>query len=120
MSNVEVFEATRTGPNSRKRKQETGYRAPDRIRVAAYVRVSTDDDEQLGSFESQKKYYEEKIKLLERKNKALEDKVSASDALISTQERLIAAKEEVIIAQRQLIAEKNKTIQFLESTQKGN
>ena len=61
MSNVEVFEATRTGPNSRKRKQVTGYRAPDRIRVAAYVRVSTDDDEQLGSFESQKKYYEEKI-----------------------------------------------------------
>ena len=61
MSNVEVFEATRTGPNSRKRKQMTGYRAPDRIRVAAYVRVSTDDDEQLGSFESQKKYYEEKI-----------------------------------------------------------
>lgn len=55
MSNVEVFEATRTGPNSRKRKQVTGYRAPDRIRV------STDDDEQLGSFESQKKYYEEKI-----------------------------------------------------------
>lgn len=32
----------------------TGYRAPDRIRVAVYVRVSTDDDEQLGSFESQK------------------------------------------------------------------
>ena len=61
MSNVEVFEATRTGPNSRKRKQVTGYQAPDRIRVAAYVRVSTDDDEQLGSFESQKKYYEEKI-----------------------------------------------------------
>ena len=55
MSNVEVFEATRTGPNSRKRKQVTGYQAPDRIRVAAYVRVSTDDDEQLGSFESQKK-----------------------------------------------------------------
>lgn len=37
----------------------------DRIRVAAYCRVSTDGDEQLGSFESQKLYYEEKI----RKNK---------------------------------------------------
>ena len=33
----------------------------DRIRVAAYCRVSTDGDEQLGSFESQKLYYEEKI-----------------------------------------------------------
>lgn len=29
--------------------------------MAAYVRVSTDDDDQLGSFESQKLYYEEKI-----------------------------------------------------------
>ena len=33
----------------------------DRIRVAAYCRVSTDDDEQLGSFQSQKLYYEDKI-----------------------------------------------------------
>ena len=32
-----------------------------RQRVAAYVRVSTDDDEQLESFQSQKKYYQEKI-----------------------------------------------------------
>ena len=50
MSNVEVFEATRTGPNSRKRKQMTGYRAPDRISDEAYVSGSTDDDEELGSF----------------------------------------------------------------------
>lgn len=34
---------------------------PNRIRVAAYVRVSTDGDEQLGSFESQIKYYTDKI-----------------------------------------------------------
>ena len=33
-----------------------------RIRVAAYCRVSTDGDEQLGSFVSQKSYYEEKIR----------------------------------------------------------
>ena len=33
----------------------------ERIRVAAYCRVSTDGDEQLGSFESQKLYYEQKI-----------------------------------------------------------
>ena len=62
MSDVKVFEATRSGPNSRRRVKSTGFKAPERIRVAAYVRVSTDDDEQLGSFESQKKYYEEKIR----------------------------------------------------------
>ena len=32
------------------------------LRVAAYCRVSTKKDEQLGSFESQKAYYEQKIK----------------------------------------------------------
>ena len=62
MSDVKVFEATRSGPNSRRRVKSTGFQAPERIRVAAYVRVSTDDDEQLGSFESQKSYYEEKIR----------------------------------------------------------
>ena len=63
MGNIEVFEATRVGPNSRRRRSYTeGYQLPDRIRVAAYVRVSTDDDEQLGSFESQKQYYEDKIR----------------------------------------------------------
>lgn len=33
----------------------------DRIRVAAYCRVSTGDDDQMGSFESQKMYYGQKI-----------------------------------------------------------
>ena len=32
-----------------------------RLRVVAYARVSTDNDEQLNSYESQKKYYKEKI-----------------------------------------------------------
>ena len=32
-----------------------------RLRVVAYARVSTDNDEQLNSYESQKKYYTEKI-----------------------------------------------------------
>lgn len=62
MSSVKVLEATRSGPNSRRRGQGTAYAINGRIRVAAYVRVSTDGDEQLGSFESQKKYYEEKIR----------------------------------------------------------
>ena len=33
----------------------------ERKRVAAYVRVSTDGEEQLQSFQSQKEYYEDKI-----------------------------------------------------------
>ena len=33
----------------------------ERMRVVAYARVSTDNDEQLNSYESQKKYYYEKI-----------------------------------------------------------
>lgn len=33
----------------------------ERLRVVAYARVSTDNDEQLNSYESQKKYYKEKI-----------------------------------------------------------
>ena len=33
----------------------------ERMRVVAYARVSTDNDEQLNSYESQKKYYKEKI-----------------------------------------------------------
>jgi len=32
-----------------------------RLRVTAYCRVSTGDEEQLNSYESQKKYYKEKI-----------------------------------------------------------
>lgn len=33
----------------------------ERLKVAAYARVSTDNEEQLNSYESQKKYYKEKI-----------------------------------------------------------
>ena len=64
MSEVQVLEKTRIAPNSRSRSgNQNGHRPlrVERIRVAAYCRVSTDDDEQLGSFESQKLYYEEKI-----------------------------------------------------------
>lgn len=61
MSKVEILEATRTAPNSRGRTRGEAIRI-NRIRVAAYCRVSTDDDDQLGSFESQKLYYEEKIR----------------------------------------------------------
>ena len=61
MGRVEVLEATRTAPNSRGRGRRETLKV-DRIRVAAYCRVSTDDDDQLGSFESQKLYYEQKIR----------------------------------------------------------
>lgn len=56
---VQVLKATKIIPNSRGRSSY-GVKL-DRIRVAAYCRVSTDDDEQLGSFQSQKLYYEDKI-----------------------------------------------------------
>mgnify|MGYP000067279294 CR=1 FL=1 len=55
MQEVQVLEATRTAPNSRGRVRSNPITV-ERIRVAAYVRVSTDDDDQLGSFESQKLY----------------------------------------------------------------
>lgn len=60
MSEVQVLQKTKIVPNGRNRGS-TGALKIDRIRVAAYCRVSTDDDEQLGSFESQKLYYEQKI-----------------------------------------------------------
>lgn len=60
MAEVQVLEARKNVPNSRSRQRGAPIRA-NRIRVAAYCRVSTDGDEQLGSFESQKLYYEEKI-----------------------------------------------------------
>ncbi|MBQ6812474.1 MAG: recombinase family protein [Agathobacter sp.] len=62
MNKVEILEATRTAPNSRGRTRGEAIKV-NRIRVAAYCRVSTDDDDQLGSFESQKLYYEEKIRV---------------------------------------------------------
>ena len=42
--------------------RQTGLRLFDRLRVTAYARVSTGDEEQLSSYESQKQYYKEKIK----------------------------------------------------------
>lgn len=60
MSEVQVLQKTKIVPNGRNRGS-TGALRVDRIRGAAYCRVSTDDDEQLGSFESQKLYYEQKI-----------------------------------------------------------
>ena len=59
MSEVQVLPKTKIVPNGRNRGS-TGALKIDRIRVAAYCRVSTDDDEQLGSFESQKLYYEQR------------------------------------------------------------
>ena len=56
-NNIEILPARKVRPNSCVR---SGIKL-DRIRVAAYCRVSTDGDEQLGSFASQKAYYEEKI-----------------------------------------------------------
>lgn len=60
MAEVEVIKAV-DGPILRKRDYEGNPLVITRQRVAAYVRVSTDDDEQLESFQSQKKYYQEKI-----------------------------------------------------------
>ena len=60
MKQVQVLEATKAAPNSNGRR--TAGIQIERIRVAAYCRVATDGDEQLGSFESQKAYYEQKIK----------------------------------------------------------
>lgn len=45
MQEVQVLEATRTAPNSRGRVRSNPITV-ERIRVAAYVRVSTDDDDQ--------------------------------------------------------------------------
>lgn len=61
MNKVEIIQPTRKITNNR-RKNANGSLYIDRIRVAAYCRVSTDNDDQLGSFESQKLYYEQKIK----------------------------------------------------------
>jgi DNA invertase Pin-like site-specific DNA recombinase len=57
---VQILQATKTTPNSNGRRSNAVQ--IERIRVAAYCRVSTDGDEQLGSFASQKLYYEEKIR----------------------------------------------------------
>ena len=54
MSEVKVIKANRD------RQIEAG-RAVDKIRVAAYCRVSTDDEDQMNSYHSQVKYYTEMI-----------------------------------------------------------
>ena len=41
--------------------RNNGLVITDRLRVVAYCRVSTGDEEQINSYESQKKYYKEKI-----------------------------------------------------------
>jgi hypothetical protein len=38
----------------------TGTTIKERLRVCAYARVSTDNEEQLNSYQSQLKYYDEK------------------------------------------------------------
>ena len=48
MREVQVLQATKTALNSRGRNNNYAVQI-DRIRVAAYCRVSTDGDEQLGS-----------------------------------------------------------------------
>jgi len=60
MAEVEVIKAV-DGPILRKRDYEGNPLVITRQRVAAYVRVSTDGDEQLESFQSQKQYYQDKI-----------------------------------------------------------
>lgn len=60
MAEVEVIKAA-DGPILRKRDYEGNPVVITRQRVAAYVRVSTDGDEQLESFQSQKQYYQDKI-----------------------------------------------------------
>ena len=57
---VEVIKAVEG--NGTRRRNMIGNGLPiDRKRVAAYVRVSTDGEEQLQSFQSQKEYYQDKI-----------------------------------------------------------
>lgn len=62
MKNVEVIEAKKEalGNRAKARSQVKGLKV-NQIRVVAYCRVSTGGDEQLGSLQSQKLYYEQKI-----------------------------------------------------------
>lgn len=59
-NNVEVIKAV-DGPVIRDRRLMGKPVVVTRNRVAAYVRVSTDDEEQIQSFNSQKQYYQKKI-----------------------------------------------------------
>jgi len=60
MAEVEVIKASEGIVKRRRNYEGAGLRF-ERKRVAAYVRVSTDGEEQLNSFQSQKQYYTEKI-----------------------------------------------------------
>ena len=60
MAEVKVIKASEGSVIRDKRLIGKGV-SIDRKRVAAYVRVSTDGEEQLQSFQSQKEYYQEKI-----------------------------------------------------------
>ena len=57
---VELIKAVE-GNGTRRRNMIGNGLSIDRKRVAAYVRVSTDGEEQLQSFQSQKEYYQDKI-----------------------------------------------------------
>lgn len=57
---VEVIKAV-DGNGTRRRNMIGNGLSVDRKRVAAYVRVSTDGEEQLQRFQSQKEYYQDKI-----------------------------------------------------------
>ena len=61
MKEVEVIKAS-TGSVARRRSISGEGVKIERNRVAAYARVSTDEEEQLGSFQSQIQYYKDKIK----------------------------------------------------------
>lgn len=57
---VQIIKAARDNATRRRNVVGNGF-SLERKRVAAYVRVSTDGEEQLQSFQSQKTYYQEKI-----------------------------------------------------------
>lgn len=60
MAEVEIIKAAE-GQVARRRNYDGEGVVITRKRVAAYVRVSTDGEEQLESFQSQKRYYQDKI-----------------------------------------------------------
>ncbi len=60
MAEVEVIQAS-DGPIVRDVRMVGMPLQVTRMRVAAYVRVSTDGEEKLQSFQSQKQYYQDKI-----------------------------------------------------------
>ena len=61
MQNVEVIKARQQSGRNHVRGRESGCHNFQRLRVAAYCRVSTDDAEQLSSYQSQKQHYQQMI-----------------------------------------------------------